>query len=191
MPRHFRPASVLRSFLTSEASGGMILMASAALALAIANSAWSDAYFSTLKTYVGGLSILHWINDGLMVVFFLLVGLEIKREVLDGRLRTWPDRLLPGIAALGGMLAPALVYVAVNRHSPETLRGWAIPTATDIAFALGVLALLGSRVPVSLKIFLTALAIIDDLGAVVIIAAFYTADLSLPMLGGAAAVFAA
>jgi NhaA family Na+:H+ antiporter len=190
MPRHFRPASVLRSFLTSEASGGMILMASAALALAIANSAWSDAYFSTLKTYVGGLSILHWINDGLMVVFFLLVGLEIKREVLDGRLRTWPDRLLPGIAALGGMLAPALVYVAVNRHSPETLRGWAIPTATDIAFALGVLALLGSRVPVSLKIFLTALAIIDDLGAVVIIAAFYTADLSLPMLGGAAAVFA-
>ena len=190
MPRHFRPASVLRSFLTSEASGGMILMASAALALAIANSAWSDAYFSTLKTYVGGLSILHWINDGLMVVFFLLVGLEIKREVLDGRLRTWPDRFLPGIAALGGMLAPALVYVAVNRHSPETLRGWAIPTATDIAFALGVLALLGSRVPVSLKIFLTALAIIDDLGAVVIIAAFYTADLSLPMLGGAAAVFA-
>jgi NhaA family Na+:H+ antiporter len=190
MPRRFRPASVLRSFLTSEASGGMILMASAALALAIANSPWSDAYFSTLKTYVGGLSILHWINDGLMVVFFLLVGLEIKREVLDGRLRTWPDRLLPGIAALGGMLAPALVYVAVNRHSPETLRGWAIPTATDIAFALGVLALLGSRVPVSLKIFLTALAIIDDLGAVVIIAAFYTADLSLPMLGGAATVFA-
>jgi NhaA family Na+:H+ antiporter len=190
MPRHFRPASVLRSFLTSEASGGMILMASAALALAIANSPWSDAYFSTLKTYVGGLSILHWINDGLMAVFFLLVGLEIKREVLDGRLRTWPDRLLPGIAALGGMLAPALVYVAVNRHSPETLRGWAIPTATDIAFALGVLALLGSRVPVSLKIFLTALAIIDDLGAVVIIAAFYTADLSLPMLGGAATVFA-
>jgi NhaA family Na+:H+ antiporter len=190
MPRRFRPASVLRSFLTSEASGGMILMASAALALAIANSPWSDAYFSTLKTYVGGLSILHWINDGLMAVFFLLVGLEIKREVLDGRLRTWPDRLLPGIAALGGMLAPALVYVAVNRHSPETLRGWAIPTATDIAFALGVLALLGSRVPVSLKIFLTALAIIDDLGAVVIIAAFYTADLSLPMLGGAATVFA-
>jgi NhaA family Na+:H+ antiporter len=190
MPRRFRPASVLRSFLTSEASGGMILMASAALALAIANSPWSDAYFSTLKTYVGGLSILHWINDGLMAVFFLLVGLEIKREVLDGRLRTWPDRLLPGIAALGGMLAPALVYVAVNRHSPETLRGWAIPTATDIAFALGVLALLGSRVPVSLKIFLTALAIIDDLGAVVIIATFYTADLSLPMLGGAATVFA-
>ncbi len=190
MPRRFRPASVLRSFLTSEASGGLILMASAALALAIANSGLSEAYFSTLRTPVGGLSVLHWVNDGLMAVFFLLVGLEIKREVLDGRLRTWPDRLLPGIAALGGMLAPALVYVAVNRHSPETLRGWAIPTATDIAFALGVLALLGSRVPVSLKVFLTALAIIDDLGAVLIIAAFYTADLSLPMLGGAAAVVA-
>ena len=185
-----RPISALRNILQGEASGGLILMASAALALAIANSGWSDAYFSVLKTYVGGLSALHWVNDGLMAVFFLLVGLEIKREVLDGRLRTWPDRVLPGIAALGGMVAPALVYVAVNRHSPETLRGWAIPTATDIAFALGVLALLGSRVPVSLKIFLTALAIIDDLGAVLIIAAFYTADLSLPMLGGAAVVFA-
>ncbi|WP_419953486.1 Na+/H+ antiporter NhaA [Methylobacterium sp.] len=185
-----RPISALRNVLQGEATGGLILMASAALALAIANSGWSEAYFSTLKTYVGGLSVLHWVNDGLMAVFFLLVGLEIKREVLDGRLRTWPDRVLPGVAALGGMVVPALVYVAVNWSSPETLRGWAIPTATDIAFALGVLALLGSRVPVSLKIFLTALAIIDDLGAVLIIAAFYTADLSLPMLGGAAAVFA-
>lgn len=185
-----RPLSALRDLLHNEASGGLILMASAALALATANSGWSDAYFSVLKTYVAGLSVLHWVNDGLMAVFFLLVGLEIKREVLDGRLRTWPDRILPGVAALGGMVVPALIYVAVNRHSPETLRGWAIPTATDIAFALGVLALLGSRVPVSLKIFLTALAIIDDLGAVLIIAAFYTADLSLPMLGGAAAVFA-
>ncbi|GJD29254.1 Na(+)/H(+) antiporter NhaA [Methylobacterium adhaesivum] len=185
-----RPFSALRNALHNEASGGLILMASAALALAIANSGWSGAYFDVLKTYVGGLSVLHWVNDGLMAVFFLLVGLEIKREVLDGRLRTWPDRVLPGVAALGGMVAPALVYVALNRSSPETLRGWAIPTATDIAFALGVLALLGSRVPVSLKIFLTALAIIDDLGAVLIIAAFYTADLSLPMLGGAAVVFA-
>ncbi|SFV14404.1 MULTISPECIES: Na+/H+ antiporter NhaA [unclassified Methylobacterium] len=185
-----RPISALRDILRGEATGGLILMASAALALAIANSGWSETYFATLKTYVGGLSVLHWVNDGLMAVFFLLVGLEIKREVFDGRLRTWPDRVLPGVAALGGMVAPALIYVAVNRSSPETLRGWAIPTATDIAFALGVLALLGSRVPVSLKIFLTALAIIDDLGAVLIIAAFYTADLSLPMLGGAAAVFA-
>ncbi|CAA2100882.1 Na(+)/H(+) antiporter NhaA [Methylobacterium bullatum] len=165
-------------------------MASAALALAVANSPWADVYFATLRSYLGPLSVLHWINDGLMAVFFLLVGLEIKRELLDGQLRTWPDRILPGVAALGGMAGPAVVYATINWHTPETLRGWAIPTATDIAFALGVLALLGSRVPVSLKIFLTALAIIDDLGAVLIIAAFYTADLSLPMLGGAAAVFA-
>jgi len=185
-----RPASALRDVLESEASGGLILMVSAALAVVVANTAWSETYFSALHAHVGGLSVLHWVNDGLMAVFFLLVGLEIKREVLDGRLRTWPDRVLPGVAALGGMVAPALIYVAVNRSSPETLRGWAIPTATDIAFALGVIALLGSRVPVSLKIFLTALAIIDDLGAVLIIAAFYTADLSLPMLGGAAVVFA-
>ncbi|GJE33504.1 Na+/H+ antiporter NhaA [Methylobacterium oxalidis] len=190
MLRSSRPASVLRAFLASEASGGLILMASAALALIVANSPLADSYFAALKSYLGPLSLLHWINDGLMAVFFLLVGLEIKREVLDGRLRTWPDRILPGVAALGGMVAPALVYVAVNWHSPGTLRGWAIPAATDIAFALGVLALLGSRVPVSLKILLTALAIIDDLGAVLIIAAFYTADLSLPMLGGAAVTFA-
>jgi NhaA family Na+:H+ antiporter len=168
-----------------------VLMASAALALAVANAPLADAYFALLKAHIGPLSVLHWINDGLMAVFFLLVGLEIKRELLDGRLRTWPDRILPGVAALGGMVVPALVYAAVNRHSPETLRGWAIPAATDIAFALGVLALLGSRVPVSLKVFLTALAIIDDLGAVLIIALFYTADLSLPMLGGAALTLAA
>ncbi|KQT84346.1 Na+/H+ antiporter NhaA [Methylobacterium sp. Leaf466] len=185
-----RPFSALRAMLHNEASGGLVLMASAALALVVANSALAPAYFATLKAYLGPLSVLHWVNDALMAVFFLLVGLEIKREVLDGRLRTWPDRVLPGVAALGGMVAPGLVYLAVNWHSPETLRGWAIPAATDIAFALGVLALLGSRVPVSLKIFLTALAIIDDLGAVLIIAAFYTAELSLPMLGGAAVAFA-
>ena len=182
--------SALRDTLVSEAGGGLVLMASAALALVVANSPLADTYFAALKSYVGPLSVLHWINDALMAVFFLLVGLEIKREMLDGRLRTWPDRVLPGLAAAGGMAAPALVYVAVNGSSPETLRGWAIPTATDIAFALGVLALLGSRVPVSLKVFLTALAIIDDLGAVLIIAVFYTADLSLPMLGGAALVLA-
>ncbi|MBX9932201.1 MAG: Na+/H+ antiporter NhaA [Methylobacterium sp.] len=185
-----RPRSALRSLLHNEASGGLVLMASAALALIVANSPLAPGYFAVLQTYVGGLSILHWVNDALMAVFFLLVGLEIKREVLDGRLRTWPDRILPGVAALGGMAGPALVYVAVNWSSPDTLRGWAIPAATDIAFALGVLALLGSRVPVSLKIFLTALAIVDDLGAVLIIAAFYTAEVSLGMLGGAALVMA-
>ncbi|KQO56701.1 sodium:proton antiporter [Methylobacterium sp. Leaf87] len=180
-----RPVSALRAALRSDAGGGLVLMASAALALLIANSPLASAYFGLLAAHLGPLSVLHWVNDGLMAVFFLLVGLEIKREVLDGRLRTWPDRILPGVAALGGMLAPALIYVFVNRASPETLRGWAIPTATDIAFALGVLALLGPRVPVSLKVFLTALAILDDLGAVLIIAAFYTASLSLPMLVGA------
>ncbi|POR44650.1 Na+/H+ antiporter NhaA [Methylobacterium sp. V23] len=185
-----RPLSAFRSMLTSEAGGGLVLMASAVLALVVANSPLAERYFAVLQTKVGGLSVLHWINDALMALFFLLVGLEIKREMLDGRLRTWPDRILPGLAALGGMAAPALVYVAVNRHSPETVRGWAIPAATDIAFALGILALLGSRVPVSLKVFLTALAIIDDLGAVLIIALFYTADLSLPMLAGAAATLA-
>ncbi|GJE17017.1 Na+/H+ antiporter NhaA [Methylobacterium marchantiae] len=181
-----RPLSALRNALKSDAGGGLVLMASAVLALIVANSPLAPGYFALLKAYIGGLSVLHWVNDGLMAVFFLLVGLEIKREVLDGRLRTWPDRILPGVAALGGMVVPALIYVLVNRSSPETLRGWAIPTATDIAFALGVLALLGSRVPVSLKVFLTALAIIDDLGAVLVIAVFYTADLSLPMLAGAA-----
>jgi NhaA family Na+:H+ antiporter len=181
-----RPLSALRRLLQSEAGGGLLLMGVAALALIIANSPVADAYFGVLKSYVLGLSVLHWINDALMAVFFLLVGLEIKREFLDGQLSTWPRRALPGIAALGGMVVPAAIYVALNSGSPETLRGWAIPSATDIAFALGVLALLGNRVPASLKVFLTALAILDDLGAVLIIAVFYTAELSGPMLGGAA-----
>jgi NhaA family Na+:H+ antiporter len=165
-------------------------MASAALALVVANSALAPSYTAALEAKVLGLSVLHWINDALMAVFFLLVGLEIKRELVDGELATWSDRALPGLAALGGMVVPAVIYAAVNAGDPQLLRGWAIPAATDIAFALGVLALLGSRIPVSLKIFLTALAIIDDLGAVLIIALVYTADLSPAMLGLAALTFA-
>jgi len=185
-----RPASVLRELLASEASGGVVLMVAAAAALILANSPAANGYFGLRDSYVAGMSVLHWINDALMAVFFLLVGLEIKREFLDGQLATWRRRILPGVAAAGGMVVPAIFYLAFNTSSPETLRGWAIPTATDIAFALGVLALLGSRVPVSLKIFLTALAIIDDLGAVAIIAVFYTAELSLAWFGAAALTFA-
>jgi NhaA family Na+:H+ antiporter len=186
-----RPNSVLRRFLQSEAAGGIALMVVAAIALVVANSPLAEAYFDWLHAYVGGLSVLHWINDGLMAVFFLLVGLEIKREMLDGQLSTWSRRVLPGIAAAGGMLVPALIYVALNSNSSETLRGWAIPAATDIAFALGVISLLGKRVPGSLKIFLAALAILDDLGAVIIIAVFYTADLSGAHLGLAGLTLAA
>jgi NhaA family Na+:H+ antiporter len=181
-----RRRSLMRRFFDSEASGGMILMGVTVIALIIANSPLANAYFGLLKTYVLGLSVLHWINDGLMAVFFLLVGLEIKREMLDGQLSTWPRRILPGIAALGGMVVPALVYLAITWNEPHLHHGWAIPAATDIAFALGVLAILGSRVPTSLKIFLTALAILDDLGAIIIIALFYTSDLSLMMLAAAA-----
>jgi NhaA family Na+:H+ antiporter len=144
-----------------------------------------------LHIYIGGLSTLHWINDGLMAVFFLMVGLEIKREVLDGQLSTWPRRVLPGFAALGGMIVPALVFLAFNSGEAGHPRGWAIPAATDIAFALGFLSLLGPRVPLTLRVFLAALAIIDDLGAVIIIALFYTSSIDVLALGGAAVVLAA
>ena len=180
----------INRFFAAESAGGLILMASALAALLIANSPWASAYFSTLHINLAGLSIAHWINDGLMAVFFLLVGLEIKREMLAGQLASWGQRALPGFAALGGMLVPALIYLFVNRSTPETQGGWAIPAATDIAFALGVLSLLGKRVPVSLKIFLSALAILDDLGAVVIIALFYTSGLSTSMLLASAGVVA-
>ena len=166
-------------------------MVAAALALIVANSPLGVAYEEALHRYAGPLSVGHWINDGLMAMFFLLVGLEIKREMIDGQLATWPRRVLPGIAAAGGMLVPALIYLVLNANNPETINGWAIPTATDIAFALGVISLLGSRVPASLKIFLAALAIIDDLGAVIIIALFYTSGLSLIDLAAAAGVLAA
>ena len=176
----------MRAFLHDEAAGGLVLMAMALIALVVANSAAAPVYFDVLAGYVAGLSVLHWINDGLMAIFFLLVGLEIKREILHGQLSTWGQRALPGFAALGGMIVPALIYLAANAGEAGAPRGWAIPTATDIAFALGVLSLLGSRVPASLKVFLTALAILDDLGAIVIIATFYTAHLNLFALGAAA-----
>lgn len=183
-----RPASPLRAFLDNHASGGIILMLAAAAALIVANSPFGSSYEQALHVYVGGLSVLHWINDGLMAFFFLMVGLEIKREVLDGQLSTWSRRVLPGSAAVGGMVGPALIYLAFNLGESGHPNGWAIPAATDIAFALGVLSLLGPRVPISLRVFLTALAIIDDLGAVVIIALFYTSSLSGLALAGAAAV---
>lgn len=178
----------LSRFFAAESAGGLILMAAALAALVVANTAWSEAYFSTLQIKFLGLSIEHWVNDGLMAIFFMLVGLEIKREMLVGQLSSWSQRALPGFAALGGMLLPALIYIAVNWGNPATLAGWAIPAATDIAFALGVLSLLGKRVPISLKIFLSALAILDDLGAVVIIALFYTSGLSITMLLASVAV---
>lgn len=184
------PSAFIR-FLDHSAAGGILLMVAAALALLVANSPLAEGYFAALKTGVAGLSVLYWINDGLMALFFLLVGLEIKREVLEGRLASWPQRILPGAAALGGMAGPALIYLACNTGPGGHPAGWAIPAATDIAFALGVLSLLGSRVPVSLKVFLTALAIIDDLGAVLIIAFFYTGAINLPALAGAVAVTAA
>ena len=181
---------VLQKFVSHQAAGGVLLMVVTVVALGIANSGLAAHYFVTLEADLLGLSVLDWVNDALMAVFFLLVGLEIKREMVLGELKTWPDRALPGISALGGMVVPALIYVAFNFSTPDTLRGWAIPSATDIAFSLGVLALLGSRVPPSLKIFLTALAILDDLGAVVIIAFFYTSQLHWPYLLGAAALLA-
>jgi NhaA family Na+:H+ antiporter len=189
----------LQRFFSNEASGGIILIIAAALAMLLANmGSTSGLYHSFLETpvqlKVGALEInknmLLWINDALMAVFFLLIGLEVKRELIVGSLASRRQAIFPVIAALGGMVVPALVYLAFNFQDPITREGWAIPAATDIAFALGVLALLGSRVPASLKIFLMALAIIDDLGAIVIIALFYTSDLSLLSLGVAAAAIA-
>lgn len=175
----------------NDAIQGVFLIAAALLALIIANTPWGDLYETTLQHHVAGLSLVDWVNDALMAIFFLLVGLEIKRELLNGQLASWSSRILPGLAALGGMIVPALIYTLINFQSSVTLSGWAIPAATDIAFALGVIALLGSRVPTSLKLFLATLAIIDDLGAIVIIALFYTSDLNLYAVLGAIIVTAA
>ncbi|EKO3954881.1 Na+/H+ antiporter NhaA [Vibrio fluvialis] len=169
---------MIRDFFKLESAGGILLVIAAAIAMAIANSPLNEIYQGSLHSYVFGMSVSHWINDGLMAVFFLLIGLEVKRELLEGALKSRETAIFPAIAAVGGMLAPALIYVLFNSGDAEAIQGWAIPAATDIAFALGIMALLGKRVPVSLKVFLLALAIIDDLGVVVIIALFYTSDLS-------------
>jgi Na+:H+ antiporter, NhaA family len=188
------PLTRLREFLRLEAAGGIILMVTATLALMISNSPWADHYLRFFDTEIAvtinkaGVvkPLLLWINDGFMAVFFLLVGLEIKREILEGQLSSRDQVVLPAAGALGGFLVPAIIFAALNRDDPIALTGWAIPSATDIAFALGVLSLLGNRVPPSLKLFLASLAIFDDLAAVVVIALFYTADLSTAALTGAA-----
>ena len=193
-----RPRSAMRQFLRSESAGGLLLIAAAVLAMIVANSPLGWTYFHALHLETGpvltpklGPMTPHlWINDGLMALFFLLVGLEIKREFLDGHLSSWEDRRLPFIAAAAGMAVPALVYLAVTRGDAALARGWAIPAATDIAFALGLLALLGKRAPTSLKLFLTTVAIVDDVGAVAIIAVFYTASLDTIAIAASAAVLA-
>ncbi|PWE41822.1 Na+/H+ antiporter NhaA [Pseudomonas prosekii] len=191
--------STFTRFFQLEAASGLLLIAAAALALIINNSSLSWLYNGLLDTpvvaQIGALKIakplLLWINDGLMALFFLLIGLEVKREVLDGQLSKPSQIVLPGAAAIGGMVVPALIYWFINRHDPAALGGWAIPMATDIAFALGVLALLGKRVPVSLKLFLMTLAIIDDLGAIIVIAIFYSGTLSTLSLALAGACIVA
>ena len=192
-----RVRSATRDFLHSEAAGGIVLMAAAACAMLVANFPGLSAdYFHLLHLETGPvispkygpMSVHLWINDAAMALFFLLVGLEIKREFVVGRLASWDRRRLPVLAAAAGMAVPALLYLLVAGHQPALVRGWAIPAATDIAFAIGILAILGKRAPTSLKLFLTTVAIVDDLGAVVIIALFYTAKLDLVSLALAAGV---
>ena len=183
-----KPFRTFAVFVARAVSGDLLLLAASVLALLLANSRYADRYFAALHAPGFGLSPLDFINDGLMAIFFLLVGLEIKREWSDGALQNWPDRILPGFAALGGMIVPCLIFLALNARYPDHLRGWAIPAATDIAFALGVLAIVRRHVPGSLKVFLTALAILDDLGAILIIALFYAGHFNLVALGGAGAV---
>jgi NhaA family Na+:H+ antiporter len=190
--------AMLQRLLRHEAASGVVLMLASTLALALANSPLAPSYNLLLSVRgtvrIDGFGIdkpmLLWINDGLMAIFFLLVGLEIKREVLEGELADRRRAILPVVAAIGGMTVPALIYLAVTRNQPDAITGWAIPCATDIAFSLAVMALLGSRVPTALKLFLTALAIIDDLGAIMIIAIFYTEELSWVSLDVALAALA-
>lgn len=186
--------SALRDFLSSEAAGGIVLLIAAALALIIANSPLAEAYFHfthwkigpTLTDKLGPMTTHLWVNDGLMAIFFFFVGLEIKREFVDGRLSSWRRRRLPVVAAAAGMLVPAAIYLFLTRDFPAIQNGWAVPAATDIAFAIGVLALLGKRAPTSLKLFLVTVAIVDDMGAVAIIALAYTPSLNpLALLAGA------
>src|SRR5690242_14016467 len=189
---------LLQRLFRHEAASGIVLMLASALALVLANSPLAGFYDLLLSLHgtvrVGNFGIekplLLWINDGLMAIFFLLVGLEIKREVLAGQLSDRSKAILPAAAAIGGMVVPALIYLGVTWHTLDAASGWAIPAATDIAFSLGGMALLGSRVPNSLKLFLTALAIIDDLGAIIVIAIFYTEELSWVSLAVAAAALA-
>jgi len=183
--------SMIRRFLGTEAAGGVVLIFAAAAAMLVANSPLAAGYVDLLQASIGPLSLLHWINDALMALFFLLVGLEIKREFVCGHLARWSDRTLPFIAAAAGMAMPALLYTLWTGGTGGLWRGWAIPTATDIAFAIGVLALLGSRAPTSLKLFLTTVAIVDDMGAVAIIALAYTPAISGPALLAAALLLAA
>jgi NhaA family Na+:H+ antiporter len=179
--------TAVRRFFAGDAAGAIVLLAATIAALLVANSPLAPTYFATLHHAVGGMSVHHWIDDGAMALFFLLIGLEVKSEFVSGHLSTWGARIMPGAAALAGMVVPACLYLLVNMGTPANLRGWAIPAATDIAFALGILALLGPRVPTSLKVLLTAIAVIDDLLAILVIALFYTGQIALlPLLAAGA-----
>jgi len=198
MNNTFDLSQAIKNFFSREEKSGILLLLFAMLALIIVNSPLQSLYFEIKYTYIpiniGDFSftknVSHWVNDGLMAIFFFIIGLELKREILEGELSSFDRMVLPAIAAIGGMLAPAVVYVLINYSNPENMSGWAIPTATDIAFSLAVLLLLGKSVPLSLKVFLLSLAIIDDLGAVLIIAFFYTSEISMIYLSYSAAVLA-
>lgn len=186
--RSRRLSSTFKEFIRNERSGAVVLIVCTAISLIVANTALGPSYLGFWHGYVGPLSVEHWVNDGLMAIFFLLIGLELERELYVGELSNVRNALLPIFAAVGGLAVPALIHFAFNNGTP-TQAGIGIPMATDIAFAIGVLALLGNRVPASLKIFLVALAVMDDLGAIIVIAIFYTANLSLGYLGLALGTF--